>query len=75
MHDTRSTGLKKLLRLRHCTGQVLAIQMASNCWLPALNVAVAHRLLHIVGKMRGCFVLVKKQQHVDLCALASHVQA
>ena len=40
---------------------VLAILMASNCWLPALNVAVAHRLLHIMGKVCSCFVVVKKQ--------------
>jgi len=29
---------------------VLAIRMASNCWVPALNIAVAHGLLHIVGR-------------------------
>ena len=49
---------------------VLAIRMASNCWLPALNIAVAHGLLHIVGKVRGCFVLMKKQCHMDLRTLA-----
>ena len=29
------------------------------CWLLALNIAAAHGLLRIVGKVRGCFVLVK----------------
>ena len=40
---------------------VLVILMASNCWLPALNVAVVHGLLHIVGKVCSCFVVVNKQ--------------
>ena len=39
-----------------------------------LNVAVAHGLLHIIGKVHRCFVLVKKQWHMDLHALASHLQ-
>ena len=76
MHGTRSAGLKKLFHMSPSTVLVLvlAIQTASNCWLPALNIAVVHGLLHIVGKVRGCFILVKKQQHVDLCTLASHLQ-
>ena len=53
---------------------VLAIRTASNCWLLALNVAVACGLLHIVGKVCGCFVPVNKV-YVDLHALASHLQA
>ena len=40
---------------------VLAIWIATNCWLLTLNVAVAHGLLHIVGKVCGCFVLVKQK--------------
>ena len=47
---------------------VLAIRMAGNCWLSALNVAVVHGLL----LLRGCFVFVKKQKHVDFRALVSH---
>ena len=40
---------------------VLAIQMPSNSWLLALNTVVVHGLVHIVGEVRGCFVLVKGQ--------------
>ena len=31
-----------------------------NCWILALNRAVAHGLLHNAGKVHGCFILVKK---------------
>ena len=34
-----------------------------NCWLLALNIAVAHGLLHSMWKLHGCFVLVKKLAH------------
>ena len=54
-HGTRFTGLKKLFMSPSIVlAQLLAIQMASNCWLLALNVAVAHELLHIVRKV-CCF--------------------
>ena len=36
--------------------------MVSNSWLLALNIAVAHGL-NIVGKVRGCFVIVKNEKH------------
>ena len=38
---------------------VLAIRTASNCWLLALSAAEVQGLLHIVGKVHGCFVLAK----------------
>ena len=37
--------------------QVLATQTASNCWFRALNVAVVHGLLYIVGNVCGCLVV------------------
>ena len=40
---------------------VLAIQTTSNCYIPVLNIAVVHGLVHIVRKVCGCFVLLKKQ--------------
>ena len=46
---------------------MLVIWMASNYWLLALNVVIAHGLPNIVGKVRGCFIPVKKQLHMDLC--------
>ena len=59
MHDTRCAGPKSCSYLHLIP--LLAIQMASNCWLLALNVGVAHWLLHIIGKVHGGFILVKKQ--------------
>ena len=49
---------------------LLAIRMASNCWPPALN--VAHTLLHVVGKVHGCFILVKKYYSKWICARLLH---
>ena len=57
MHDTRSTGPKSCsVSPSTVLDLVLAIQMVSICW-----VAVTHGLLQIVGKVRGCFILVKEQ--------------
>ena len=57
---SRSTGQRKLFCVSiYCTGclvPVLAIRTASNRWLPALNKAVVHGLLHNMGKVRGCFM-------------------
>ena len=46
---------------------VLAIRTASNCWLLALNVGVLHGSLHIVGKLHGCFILVKTCRPAHAC--------
>ena len=56
MHGKKFAGPKKLFHVFiYCTGPGVG---HSNV---ALNIVVAHGLLHIVGKVRGCFVLVKKQ--------------
>ena len=56
MHGKRFAGPKKLFHVSiYCTGPGVG---HSNV---ALNLVVAHGLLHIAGKVRGCFVLVKKQ--------------
>ena len=46
---------KVALCLVYCIGPVLSIWMASNSWLPTLNTVVVDGLLHIVGKVCGCF--------------------
>ena len=54
MYDVRS-GPEKVVSA--ALVPVLAIRTAIYCWLPALNLAAVHALVHIVGKGRGCFVL------------------
>ena len=64
---------KKVVLCLHLLVPVLAIRTTSNCWLPAMNVAVGHRLLYIVQgawSFRPC----EKQLHVDLHLLAWHLQ-
>ena len=71
IHGTRSAGLKKSLSMLSCPSVG-----HSNCWLPTLNLAVAHWLLHIVGKVRSCFTIVKNSS-MWICAHlhALHLQA
>ena len=53
-------SMRLMSRDRHLWDTICFTQVVCNCWLPALNVALAHGLLHIVGKVHGCFVLVKE---------------
>ena len=52
MHDTKSACPKKLFHVSICC-------TVPGGGFPALNVTVARELLQIIGKVCGCFVLVK----------------